>query len=503
MDSLIGRLADSLSHNPAQDAPDNYDEWLRYFFPNYVKYKFAEHHKQIWEWIWTIESGSRPRPLVAILPRGAGKSTIAELAIVSLAAMNRRKYFLYVRSTQELADKSVDNIASMLESSIFASSYPDASSKQVGKYGQSKGWRRNRLRTANGVTIDAYGLDVALRGTKVEEMRPDMIIFDDIDEKDDTLATTNKKIQTITKSILPAGSWDVAVLCIQNLIISNGFFARMANGTADYLFNRQLIGPVPAIQDLTYDEVFDEESNMTYYKITSGVPTWEGQSIEICEDLMNAWGDLAFLAEAQHDVDTVRNGTYADVVFRRTSKENLPPLKRIGVWVDPAVSDTDDSDAMGIQVGGRDAKGTVYMLYSWEDRASPKKAIQLAIQKALEYNAQEVGFETDQGGVLWRDMYYSVWDEMVRTGEIPDNTLRPGFKAARAGSIGSKRHRHNMMRAAYDKGEIVHVLGTHAALENGLKRFPINKPFDLADAAFWCWRSLRSGGGWSRGSAQA
>jgi len=39
---------------------------------------------------------------------------------------------------------------------------------------QSKGWRRNRLRTASGFTIVAIGLDTAARGVKLDEDRPDL-----------------------------------------------------------------------------------------------------------------------------------------------------------------------------------------------------------------------------------------------------------------------------------------------------------------------------------------
>lgn len=156
---------------------------------------------------------------------------------------------------------------------------------------------------------------------------------------------------------------------------------------------------------------------------------------------------------------------------------------------------------MGVSVAGLDNQDHIYILYSWEQRTNPKKAIRVGLQKAQEYSATEVGFETDQGGVLWRDEYYAVYKEMMDDGSLPKDFLRPTFKAAKAGSISSKRHRHNMMRTAYDRGEIFHVIGTHTLLENALKRFPAEKPYDLADATFWSWRSLAGSRGWSRGMA--
>lgn len=500
MESLLSRLSQNLGSSPDEDAPEQWRNWVYNFFPRYVS-SFAPHHEQIWEWAWGIQKGVRPRPLIAILPRGSGKSTSAELIAACLGARRTRRYMLYVRSTQDQADKSVENIATLLESPIFASAYPAISRKRVNKYGQARGWRRSRLSAENGFTIDAYGLDTALRGTKVDEERPDLIFLDDIDEKEDSVKTSNRKIEAITTSILPAGSSDLAVFAIQNLIISHGFFAQIAYNQADFLSDRILIGPIPAIKDLEYEHFLDEETNTFRYRIVGGEPTWDGQDKEVCEKLINTWGINSFLAEAQHDVDVNKDSTYSGVVFRRVSLNDLPHLRRTVVWVDPAVSDSDDADSMGVSVAGIDEQNIIYFLYSWEQRTNPKRAIRVAIQKALEFDATEVGFETDQGGILWRDEYYAVFKEMVEDGSLSKDFFRPTFKSAKAGSIGSKRHRHNMMRTAYDRGEIIHLLGTHTLLENALKRFPAQKPYDLADASYWSYRSLAGSRGWSRGMA--
>jgi hypothetical protein len=50
------------------------------------------------------------------------------------------------------------------------------------------------------------------------------------------------------------------------------------------------------------------------------------------------------------------------------------------------------------------------------------------------------------------------------------------------------------MLSAYERGEIVHVLGTHETLERGLKRYLIRKPYDLVDAAYYSYQDLRKPG---------
>jgi hypothetical protein len=497
--SLLSRLASDLRSNPHSSAPTTYEPWLRQFFPRHFA-EFAPHHHDLWQWVDDLRLGVKPsQSFIGIFARGGGKSSSAEGAVAYVGAMRKRHYALYVRGTQEQADNSVDNIASLLESPVFGEYYPELSNKQIGKFGQTKGWRRNRLRTASGFTVDAFGLDTALRGVKVEERRPDLIVIDDADAKHDTISTTLKKIEKITTSILPAGSGDCAILGIQNLIISHGFFARMVDNTADYLYNRHVVGPIPAVRNLEVEQVWDEAHDKQRYRITGGEPTWAYQGLDVCEAQINDWGLISFLVEAQHDVDVVEGGTYAGVNYEHIRLDQCPGFKRTVVWVDPAVSDSDDADCMGIQVDALGVDKKIYRLYSWEDRASPEAVIKRAILKAYEYDAREVGFETDQGGVLWRAEYYRVYDLLVQEGKLPKNWNRPAFKSAKAGSIGSKRHRHNMQRSAYDRGIFVHVYGTHVTLENALKRFPVHKPYDLVDASYYASLSLlRFTGGWSK-----
>jgi hypothetical protein len=271
-------------------------------FPKHVRYPFADRHVAFWDHVWSVQLGRPARAFIGIWPRDGGKSTSAELATAALGLRGVRKYALYVRMTQVQADKSVANIAALLESKAVERHYPAHADREVNKYGNSKGWRRERLRTAGGFTVDAVGLDTAVRGLKVEEQRPDLIIFDDIDEQDDSAATTAHKINVLTKSVLPAGSDDLCVIGIQNLIIADGVFSRLEDGRADFLTDRVMSGPHPAIRGLEWEWQEDPETGTRVPIITSGEPTWLGQDVAKCQKLMQTIGPSAFEKECQHEV---------------------------------------------------------------------------------------------------------------------------------------------------------------------------------------------------------
>lgn len=488
LQSLISNLAASL--DPDVELLDEYDkpgDWLRAYFPAFVTAPFAPHHHEFWAWVWALQRNVKPAPFIAIWPRGGAKTTSAELTVPMVAARGARRYVLYVRGTQDQANMNVQNIASLLESSVFAAAHPRMANPRVGKHGNRSGWRRNRLWTQSGLVVDAYGLDTALRGAKVENVRPDFIIFDDIDGKFDTENTTEKKIGTITHSILPAGSTDSAVLGVQNLIIPRGVFGRLASGEADFLRNRIMSGPHPAAHDLTYE--YDDKANA--YVVTGGAPTWQGQDLPTIEGQINEWGPTAFEREAQHDVTVLANGVFAGVTFAHCTPEEVPGLVRICAWVDPAVTKTDTSDSQAIQIDGIAADGTIYRLWSWEQQDTPLGTIKRAIRHAVRLHATKVGVETDQGGDTWEVVYNSAVAELRAEGfEFRERV--PEFDQEKAGSIGSKMERWQKMLAdGYERHRVIHVRnGSEAILEAALRRAGDAKPFDLADAAFWSWYDL-------------
>jgi hypothetical protein len=480
-DQLIDGIAPKQSVEPP---PDYWEDWLAAVFGGVIRPPYAAYHEEFWSWVWSIGDGKQLRPFVSIWPRGFGKSQSAEIACAVVAARRTRRYVLYVCETQAQADTHVQNVASLLESPSFTHYFSDVSERKIGKYGASKGWRRNRLHTRSGFTVDAIGLDTAARGTKMDEDRPDLIICDDIDGLLDSPGTVSKKIDTLTKSIFPSRAPHAAILVIQNLIHGEGIVARLADGRADFLSDRRVSGPHPAITGLIVEKSEDGRS-----VIVEGESTWPAVTIDQLQDELDDIGITAFMGEKQHDVSRMVGGIFGHLVYRHCRWSEVPPLDRIVVWVDPAVTDTDHSDAHGIQADGLSRDGTIYRLYSWEQRTSPEDAIRRAILKAHELQAEGVGVEVDQGGDTWESVFDLAMQGLVADGLVPDDLILD-FKQARAGTRGPKARRANQMLAAYERGEVVHVIGTHDTLESALSRYLMRKPYDLVDAAYWSWLDL-------------
>lgn len=501
--------------------------WLRELFPAHFSGPFAPFHDEFWQWVWRVTPGVRPDAFVGIWFRNAGKSSATEAAVAALGARGRRRYMLYCADSQDRADDHVTNVALLLEDERLAKLYPSFARRKLGKYGPQRGWRRNRLWTETGFTIDALGLDRAVRGVKLEDRRPDGLVFDDIDKALDTEGTIRRHVTTITRDILPAGSTDVAVMAVQNLVHPEGVFARLADlvpeGAAfsELLTRRVVSGPIPAAEGLVIERRDDpSRPGRTRATIVAGRPTWERNDLGTLQAALDDFGETAFLAEYQHKVDQLEGAMFENVlplvrrVFvsgpdRATDADGIDGLHelvarldRTTVWCDPAVTDKDSSDSYGVQADGIDSEGTIWRLRSWEQRSSPRATLGLAIRWAYELGSGHVGVETDQGGDTW----YDVYDRSL--GEVLDEepSLRglpvPIMLEEKAGTgHGPKQERGARMLADYERPgpPIVHVYGypdDSTALDEALGRVFIRKPFDLADACLHGDTPVLTTGGW-------
>jgi len=244
--------------------------------------------------------------------RGGGKYTTVELISSWTAVRATRRFLLYVCATQDAANRHVSDIAGVMERCGIE--------RAVNQYGFSKGWNASKLRTANGFNVLAFGLDTGARGVKLDHLRPDMIILDDIDELGDSVNRVEKKIETITATILPAKSRDCAIVFVQNRIHSNSVMSRVLSGELDMLQNRIQSPIVPAIEGLEYMPV-EKEDGRTSWKIIAGKATWEHKNIDVCQREIEDFGLISFLRECQHDVG-VGGRFFPD--FREYAQDGTP-----------------------------------------------------------------------------------------------------------------------------------------------------------------------------------
>ena len=148
------------------------------------------------------------------------------------------------------------------------------------------------------------------RGAKIEEQRPDFIILDmtSTTRKTPPALSRRRSRPSNARSCLP-GPTTWAILAVQNLIHNNSIFTHLADGRADYLHKRIVSGPHPAIEGLTWQEI----KGTNRVRLTGGRPTWQGVSLEKCQEHVDDIGFRAFRVECQHETELAQGVFLGDV----------------------------------------------------------------------------------------------------------------------------------------------------------------------------------------------
>lgn len=297
-----------------QQIETDWQTWLKTCGPRTFTGSFAPFHADFWEWNWALTQKLRNNEpitedelvFLALWFRGAGKSSHVEWAAIAEGALVGSGYVLYVSGTQTLAEGHVSSIKERLESEEVSRYYPSLANPQIGRHGNQYGWRQDFLRTSSGWAIRPIGLDVGVRGGRVGDKRPTLVIFDDVDNHSDSPLVVQNKLETIARSIIPAGTARTRKFFAQNLIHRNSVANQIYTRKTDVLKRRICKPPIPAFAGLQVETRQTERGPQEV--ITAGSPTWPDIDLKACETFLNDSGRAAFLAEYQHDFSASEQG---------------------------------------------------------------------------------------------------------------------------------------------------------------------------------------------------
>ena len=427
----------------------------------------GERHLNVWDWFGGMKAGEPEQSRVEIWGRGGSKSTIAEQGCAYLGCSLKRRFVLYVCGTQDQADMHVQAIAALLEKMGVP--------RALNKYQASVAWTAERIQTANGFGVLGVGLNSRVRGARMEQFRPDLIILDDVDGEHDTVKTTKKKLDTISKAILAAGATYATALFVQNKIQKDSAIAQVADGRAGILMGASVCEE-PAVKGLEYEQYFDESLQKNQYRVIEGTPTWpEGQSLAVAQKQINDWGLTAFLRESQHE-DKADGGIWDmadDIDPYRVAK--VPDyFERIVIGVDPPGSVTTEC---GIVAVGRTANKHFYVLADDSGFYKPSQWGRRCVSRYEALEADTIAGERNFGGDMVRETIKNV-----------DSGGTVGYKDVHASR--GKQVRAEPVQQLYSEGRVHHV-GHYPELEKEQCRWvPGEKSPNRLDALVWAITEL-------------
>ena len=159
-------------------------------------------------------------------------------------------------------------------------------------------------------------------------------------------------------------------------------------------------------------------------------------------------------------LDDVEGAMWTHGLIDRNRVEKQPPLSRIVISIDPAVTNNEKSDETGIVVCGSASDGQGYVLGDYSFKGSPLQWATKAVELFDEYKADAVLVEVNQGG----DMVSAVLKQVRPT--LPIREVR-----AHVG----KKLRAEPVAAMYEQGRIHHV-GVFTQLEEQMCTWTTDDP---------------------------
>jgi len=180
-------------------------EWMYFFFPKYAKSEFAPFHKKFFkralnnpEWYEVLSWA-----------RELSKSTCVMFAVLYLILTGKKKNVILTSNSYDNAERLIEPYRANLDSNRRITSY-------YGEQMLQGHWEAGEFKTKKGVAFRALGAGQSPRGSRDEEIRPDVILVDDFDTDEECRNpdTINKKWDWFEQSLYPTRSISEPLLII-------------------------------------------------------------------------------------------------------------------------------------------------------------------------------------------------------------------------------------------------------------------------------------------------
>lgn len=196
--------------------------FFSFYFTKYIKYKIAPFQKEILE----LLQNPANKMIVITAFRNSAKSTFCSLVlpIWSIIGIHQKKNVVIVCQTEEKAQQTMANIKRELESNTMLL-------KDHGTfYSSNDEWNKRTLVIAKyGARITVLSVSESVRGVRHEEHRPDLLIYDDIEDvrSAKTQESRDTLWETITREFIPLGDKNTRNVFIGNLVNLDSTMVRL------------------------------------------------------------------------------------------------------------------------------------------------------------------------------------------------------------------------------------------------------------------------------------
>lgn len=255
------KLRQILQHIFAQ--PENIDVFAKFCFPETITNKIPDFHKDIYEFMFDKENGA----LAA--PRGHGKSSTVGIIFLCYCIVNKLEpYIVYVSQSHTKTVQFVDPIRNEFNNNnrlkyIYGSLAPKDNKDENGK-------DREDCFDVNGCRVEAVSFEKNLRGFKHHNMRPTLIIGDDIEDDARVLnpELRDKDSNKLNKVVIPSLDIDGRFKMIGTILHHDSLLKKKIKQCDGKIFR----ACKPDFTDILWSDRFTEKKLRKIKKDITSVP---------------------------------------------------------------------------------------------------------------------------------------------------------------------------------------------------------------------------------------
>jgi hypothetical protein len=150
--------------------------------PTVFRYLFCDTFVQVWAWLLDNVNKVREFPQLALgLPRGFGKTMLMKLFIIYCILFTKKKFILVICGTITKAENVIRDVCTMLAEPNVKKLFGDFT---VGQTIDRQDLKKFGFRGREIILMGA-GAESDIRGITIDNDRPDVMLFDDIQTRED------------------------------------------------------------------------------------------------------------------------------------------------------------------------------------------------------------------------------------------------------------------------------------------------------------------------------